>query len=477
MANQKITIEPVTRIEGHAKVTIHLAEDGTVEHAYMHVNEFRGFEKFCEGRMVFEMPSITPRICGICPVSHHLAAAKAGDDLYGMPAPRPAQLLRELMHMGQIIQSHGMHFFELAGPDLLLGFDADPAIRNVVGLAGANAELTVKAINLRKYGQEIIHTLGGRRVHPNFAVPGGVNRALLPEDRENILAGNAEAIATIQAGLQIMKDWASRNMEDINKFAVFSTGYLGMVKPNNNLELFDGAVRLIDRNGDQLELFDGRNYLEYIAEHVENWSYLKFPYYKKMGYPEGVYRVGPLGRLNASDHISTPLADTELKIFKSLNNGRPVENTLYYHYARLIEALYATEQVKVLLDDPDILSTDILNTHQNFKGEGVGVIEAPRGTLWHHYWANEKGQLTRVNLIVATGNNNWAMSNAVDSVAKTYIKGPDITEGMLNRVEAAIRAYDPCLSCSTHAVGQMPMVVEMIGPDGNLIKSISRADF
>ncbi len=474
MTTQKITIEPVTRIEGHAKVTIRLTEDGKVDHAYLHVNEFRGFEKFCEGRMAFEMPTITPRICGICPVSHHLAAAKAGDDLYGSPPPRPAELLRELMHMGQIIQSHGMHFFELAGPDLLLGFDADPAIRNVVGLIQANPELALKAVNLRKYGQEIINTLGGRRIHPIFAVPGGVNKALKASERDQILAGLEETIATIQLGIQIFKGWAEKNAEDISKFAVFPTGYLGMVKPGNTLELYDGDIRLVDRNGQELEHFEGRNYLDYIAEHVESWSYLKFPYYKKLGYPQGVYRVGPLGRLNASDRIATPLADAELKQFKAMNNGKPVENTLHYHYARLIEALYAAENVRVLLDDKDILSTEIINTRQNICGEGVGVIEAPRGTLWHHYWSNSNGQLVRVNLIVATGNNNWAMSNAVDSVAKTYITGPEIHEGLLNRVEAAIRAYDPCLSCSTHAVGQMPISLEVLDAQGSLIKTIVR---
>lgn len=476
MTTQKITIEPVTRIEGHAKVTIHMKPDGNVEHAYLHVNEFRGFEKFCEGRMVFEMPTITPRICGICPVSHHLAAAKAGDELYGSPAPRPAQLLRELMHMGQIIQSHGMHFFELAGPDLLLGFDADPAVRNVVGLIQANPELTLKAVNLRKYGQEIINTLGGRRIHPVFAVPGGVNKALKREERDTILAGLDETIATIQLGIQIFKGWAAKNREDIEKFAVFPTGYLGLVKPGNTHELYDGDVRLVDSAGQLLEHFDSRRYLDYIAEHVESWSYLKFPYYKKLGYPGGVYRVGPLGRLNASERMATPLADAELKVFKALNGGKPVENTLYYHYARLIEALYAAENVRVLCEDADILSTDILNTRQDFRGEGVGVIEAPRGTLWHHYWANPNGQLTRVNMIVATGNNNWAMSKAVDSVAKTYINGQQIREGLLNRVEAAVRAYDPCLSCSTHAVGQMPIQIEMLDSQGNLIKTISRSN-
>ena len=474
MANQKITIEPVTRIEGHAKVTIHMNDAGTVERAYLHINEFRGFEKFCEGRMVFEMPSITPRICGICPVSHHLAAAKAGDEVYGCPPPRPASLLRELMHMGQVIQSNGMHFFELAGPDLLLGFDSDPATRNVVGMIGVNPELTLKAVNLRRFGQEIIRILGGRRIHPNFAVPGGVNKALQSSERETILAGVDQAIETTQIGIQIFKAWAEKNHEDIWKFAVFPTGYMGLVTPENALELYNGQVRMLSSGGIQLEKFDGQDYLDYISEHVENWSYLKFPYYKKMGWPQGVYRVGPLGRLNTCDKIDTPLANAELQIFKGLNHGKPVENTLFYHYARLIEILFCIEKVQVLLEDPEILSTEILNTHHDYQGVGVGILEAPRGTLFHHYWADEKGQLERVNLIVATGNNNWAMSTAVDSVAKTYVHGPDVKEGMLNRVEAAIRAYDPCLSCSTHAVGQMPIYLEILDERGNLVKTIKR---
>ena len=472
--NQKITIEPVTRIEGHAKVTIHMQEDGTVGRAYMHVNEFRGFEKFCEGRLYFEMPQITARICGICPVSHHLAAAKAGDALTGQTPPRPAHLLRELMHMGQIIQSHGMHFFELAGPDLLLGFDAAPEMRNILGLIGANPELTVKAVGLRKFGQEIIKVLGGRRIHPSFAIPGGVNKSLTVEERDQILSGVENSIVTLQLGLQIMKDWAEKNMEDINKFAVFSTGYFGLTTPDNSLELYDGDIRLIGRDGAELERFPSANYLDYIQEHVEPWSYLKFPYYKKMGYPDGVYRVGPLGRLNLAEKIDTPLANEELKLFKALNNGKPVENTLYYHYARLIEALFAVERVRVLCEDPDILSNDILNTRKNYTGHGVGVLEAPRGTLIHDYTADENGKLTKVNLIVSTGHNNWAMSNAVDSVAKTYVKGPEIHEGMLNRVEAAIRAYDPCLSCSTHAVGQMPIQLEIFNPDGSLRQTLQR---
>ncbi len=476
MSVRYITIEPVTRIEGHAKVTIHLDEHGEVDQAIFHVNEFRGFEKFCEGRMYFEMPMITPRICGICPVSHHLAAAKACDELIGSPPPRPAQLLRELMHMGQIIQSHGMHFFELAGPDLLLGFDADPAIRNVVGLIQANPDLAVKAVKLRKFGQEIIRILGGRKVHPNFAIPGGVNKALKVDERDAILCEVEAAISTIQLGLAIMKEWAAQNQEDVNKFAVFATGYMGLVTPEGGLELYDGACRMIDMKGKLLEEFDGSNYLDYIAEHVEDWSYLKFPYYKKIGWPDGVYRVGPLGRLNVAQKTGTPLADQELKQFKALNGGEPVENTLYYHYARLIETLFAAEKVKLLLDDPDILGQDILNTHQEFTGRGVGVIEAPRGTLFHHYWVDQQGKLERVNLIVATGHNNWAMSKAVDSVAKTYLHGQNgqIAEGLLNRVEAAIRAYDPCLSCSTHAIGQMPLLVEVVDTAGVVLRTLRR---
>ncbi len=472
MAFQKITIEPVTRIEGHAKVTVHMNEDGSVNHAYFHVNEFRGFEKFCEGRLVTEMQQITPRICGICPVSHHLAAAKAGDIVLGCPPPKPASLLRELMHMGQIIQSHGMHFFELAGPDLILGFDHDPATRNVVGLVQADPDLTLKAIRLRKFGQSIIAELGERSIHPTFAIPGGVNRPLSAASRDRLLLQIDEQIATIQTGIKVFKNWMEANMDVINRFAVFPTGYLGLVTPTDSLELYDGEIRLTGRDGHQLEKFSAQNYLDYIAEHVEPWSYLKFPYYKKLGFPEGTYRVGPLGRLNNVDRIDTPLAQQHFLEFKQLNGGKPVENTLHYHYARLIECLFATERARVLLETPDILSTDILNTRQQPRGEGVGIIEAPRGTLIHHYQANEYGQLTKVNLIVSTGHNNFAMSNAVDMVAKEYVHGPDIKEGMLNRVEHAIRAHDPCLSCSTHAIGQMPIEISIFDANENLVRTI-----
>ena len=471
---QKVTIEPVTRIEGHARVTIHLDDEGDVEKAYFHVDQFRGFEKFCEGRMFFEMPAITPRICGICPVSHHLASVKACDMIVGVKPPRPASMLRELMHMGQVIQSHSMHFFHLAGPDLVLGFDADPAIRNVVGIIQANPELALKAVKLRQYGQEVISTLSGRRIHPKFAVPGGVNKALSLEERDALLAPIDEMIGYMQEGLVIAKQWLEANQEVVQRFANFRSGYMGLVDPETGaLELYDGQVRLIDRDGNLLEQFNGEDYLDYIQEHVQDWSYLKFPYYKKLGWPDGVYRVAPLGRLNVADCISTPLADEELKKFKALASG-PVEPSLYMHYARLIEDIYAAERARELLEDPDILSTDIISESNVITGEGVGVIEAPRGTLMHHYWTDENGQITKVNLIVATGHNNWAMSQSVESVAKEFVDGRNLTEGMLNRVEAAIRAYDPCLSCSTHAIGQMPLSVEVRGPDGGLINHVRR---
>ena len=471
---QRITIEPVTRIEGHARVTIHLDDGGEVDRAYFHVDQFRGFEKFCEGRMYFEMPTITPRICGICPVSHLLASAKACDALIGVEPPQPARMLRELMHMGQMIQSHSMHFFYLAGPDLVFGFDADPAIRNVVGIIKTDPDLALKAVGLRKYGQEVIRTLGGRRVHPRFAVPGGVNKALTSEERDQLLQPIDEMIGYMQEGLAIVKAWLEENQELVQRFANFSSGYMGLVNPGDgSLDLYDGQVRLVDSGGELLEQFEGADYLSYIAEHVEDWSYLKFPYYRKLGWPAGVYRVAPLARLNVVDKINTPLANEEFKEFKSIAGGM-VEPSLYMHYARLIENVYAAERARELLEDPDILSTDIRTQPKDLTGEGVGVIEAPRGTLFHHYWTDDTGRLTGVNLIVATGHNNWAMNKAVEEVAKEFVVGTNLTEGMLNRVEAAIRAYDPCLSCSTHAVGKMPLEVTLYDTQGQQVNRIVR---
>jgi NAD-reducing hydrogenase large subunit len=378
------------------------------------------------------------------------------------------------MHKGQMIQSHGMHFFELAGPDLVLGFDADPAIRHVGGLVQANPELAVKAVKLRAYGQEIIRRLGERRVHPIFAVPGGVTKPLQPEDRDWMLQELDAHLETAQVGISIFKDWAMEHAEMVDEFAVFPSAYLGLVQPDDALELYEGQLRMVDRDGNELEKFDPCNYLDYIGEHVNPYTYLKAPYYKTFGYPEGIYRVGPLGRLNVATHINTPIAQGEMKIWKSLNGGKPVEGTLYYHYARLIELIYALERVRVLLDDPDIMGQDVVNPQKPITGEGVGCLEAPRGTLFHHYWTDDLGVITKVNMIVATAGNAWAMNHSVNMVAKRYVDGTNLQEGMLNRVEGAIRAYDPCLSCSTHAMGQMPIHIDLVAPDGEVLDTLHR---
>jgi len=470
-----IEINPVSRIEGHGKVTIQLDDSGNAADAKFHVTQFRGFEKFCEGRVFWEMPVITPRICGICPVSHHLAAAKACDAILGIELTRPAKLLRELMHMGQFIQSHALHFFHLASPDLLLGMDADPTKRNVIGLIAENPELAVKGVKLRSFGQTIIQKLGGKKVHPNGATPGGMNTALSNTYRDYFLKQIDWAIADTQIALDIIKGYYDKNNDFVCTCASFPTGYLGLVDENNNLELYDGKLRLIDQKGKVLEnQFNPSNYLNIISEYVEDWSYLKFPFYKKLGYPKGIYRAGPLGRLNVSDGISTPLANAELKNFKKLGNNGIVEGSLYYHYARLIELLYAIERTQQLLEDKDICSTDLIVTSNEYNEQGIGVLEAPRGTLFHHYWVDNTGKIKKVNLIVATGNNNAAMNKAVYEVAKTHIKDNKITEGILNRVEVAIRCYDPCLSCSTHALGQMPFNIQVISSNGKLVKEVTR---
>lgn len=473
--SKTIVINPVSRIEGHGKVTIQLDEAGNVADAKFNVTQFRGFEKFCEGRVFWEMPVITPRICGICPVSHHLAAAKACDAILGVELTRPAKLLRELLHMGQTLQSHALHFFHLASPDLLLGMDADPAKRNVIGLIAENPEVAIKGVKLRSFGQTIIQKLGGKKIHPNCAVPGGMNAALGRGDRDRFLKQIDWAIADAQAAIGMIKTYYQKNTDFVCTCASFPTGYLGLVDADNNLELYDGKLRLIDHKGEVLEdQFEPSHYLDIIGEHVEDWSYLKFPFYKKIGYPGGIYRAGPLARLNVSKRISTPLADAELKEFRKLGNNGIVEGSLYYHYARLIELLYSIERIRQLLEDRDICSTELVTTSRKLKEQGVGVIEAPRGTLFHHYWVDDTGKIKKVNLIVATGNNNAAMNKAVHQVASTYVKGGKLTEGMLNRVEAAIRCYDPCLSCSTHALGQMSLQLQVIGADGQILEEIAR---
>ncbi|MGD0016281.1 MAG: Ni/Fe hydrogenase subunit alpha [Verrucomicrobiia bacterium] len=473
MTNRTITISPVTRIEGHAKITIHLGSNGEVDDARFHVVEFRGFEKFCEGRHFSEMPQITPRVCGICPVSHLLTSAKACDAVIGTEIPRTAKMLRELMHMGQIIQSHALSFFHLSAPDLLLGFDADPAVRNIVGLIQQMPDVAVKGVRLRKCGQEMIKAVGGRKIHADFAVPGGVNKALTSQQRDELLHSLPEAFEHARFALDVLNGYHQQHLDEVESFANFDSNYMGLVQPDGALELYDGNLRFCDAKGDIVhDQIPPSKYLDYIGEAVEAWSYMKFPFITKLGYPQGMYRVGPLARLNICSHISAPKANEELKIWRA--KRRVQSSTFYYHWARLIEVLYGLERAEQLLKDPAITSTDLLVSNAPTQPEGIGIIEAPRGTLIHHYWVDQNGRVEKANLIVATGHNNLAMNRAVYAVAKKYVKAKKLQEGMLNRVEAAIRCYDPCLSCATHAIGQMPMIVEVIDAQGELLQTLRR---
>ncbi|MEW6263817.1 MAG: Ni/Fe hydrogenase subunit alpha [Thermodesulfobacteriota bacterium] len=474
MAPRKITINPISRLEGHGKVTLQLDDQGQVSEARFHVTQFRGFEVFSQGRPYEEMSSITQRICGICPVSHQLASAKASDAILGRPIPETAKLLRELLHMGQYIQSHAMHFFYLAGPDLLLGWDSDPAKRNVVGVIAAFPDAAVKAMRLRKFGQEIIKTLAGKKIHPAFAVAGGVTDPLSEKDRDRLMAGFKEGYETARLALDLCRGWIEKNIEEVKVFGNFRSNYCGLVDSGGRLNLYDGRLRITDPDRKAMAEFDPVSYLDYIAEKVEPWSYMKFPYYKPQGYPDGFYRVGPLARLNVADGVTTPRAAAELSRLRQAAEDGLTGGSLMYHYARLVELVYALEKAEELLKHPGLCSAEVKVTAPPAHREGVGVIEAPRGTLIHHYWVDGKGAMIKANLIVATGHNNVAMNRAVAEVAREYIKNGQVREGILNRVEGAIRCYDPCLSCATHALGRMPLLIQVLDRDGELLDEISR---
>lgn len=471
---RKITINPVSRLEGHGKVTIHLDGDGQVSDARFHVTQFRGFERFCEGRPFEEMPVITQRICGICPVSHQLASAKACDAILGLEIPKTARRLRELEHMGQFIQSHALHFFHLASPDLLLGWDADPAKRNVVGVIDAFPDLAVKGIRLRRFGQEIIQALGGKKIHPAFAVPGGVNSTLSEMNRDRLLGGFEDAYATCRTALDLLKDWVDQNLDQVKVFANFESHYAGLMDDRGCPNMYEGRLRIVGHDRKTVAEFEPTEYLSFIGEHVEPWSYLKFPFYRPQGYPHGGYRVGPLGRLNAADRMRTPAANAEFQIYQAMSGNGLRGCTLLYHYARLIELLACLERAEELLRSEGICRHDIRITSDPANTEGIGVIEAPRGTLIHHYVVDRYGAIQRTNLIVATGHNNIAMNRSIGLVAREYIRGGEIREGILNRVEGAIRCYDPCLSCSTHALGQMPLSMEVRAPTGEILARFQR---
>jgi len=472
--SKRIVIDPVTRIEGHAKISIFMDDEGNVSDAEFHVVEFRGFEKFCEGRPYSEMPGITQRICGICPVSHTLASAKAGDAIMAVSIPPAAGKLRRLMNLGQIVQSHALSFFLLSAPDFLLGWDTPPAQRNVFGLIASNPGLARAGIRLRQFGQEVIEIIGGKKIHPAWAVPGGARNPLTGEGRDRIGARLPEAFATTKLALDLFQKTMETHQREMQILGNFPSLFMGLVTPDGAWEHYDGNLRFSDSSGsiiaDQLE---PRRYEEFIGESVQGSSYLKSPYYTPLGFPEGMYRVGPLARLNISERMGAPQADAALRHFKSLGRGA-VTSSFLYHYARLIEILAALEFIERSLDDPDLLSEDLRADAGINSLRGVGASEAPRGTLFHDYTVDRNGLLEKVNLIVATGQNNLAMNQTVAQIARHYVRGHVIPEPLLNRVEHGIRCYDPCLSCSTHAVGQMPLHVQLIASDGTVLNQAMR---
>jgi NAD-reducing hydrogenase large subunit len=469
---KKIMINPVTRIEGHAKISIHLNGDGKVSSTEFHVTQVRGFEKFVEGRPYYEMPSITARICGICPISHLLASVKACDAIMAVQIPETAALLRELLHCGQFVQSHALSFFHLSAPDLLLGMDSDPAKRNVIGVLEKHPDMARDGIALRKFGQQVIERLAGERVHPSWTVPGGVNAPLTAETREVILSELPLAKSITRRTLKFYKSVVDQFQAEIDTFGNMRSMYAGLVDARGRLQLYDGVVRFRDADGkDVADIEKPRLYQNYISESALPNSYLKAPYYKPLGFPDGLYRVGPLARLNVADRCGTPEADAEFEEYHQ-RFGKVVESSFHFHYARLIETLYALERMEMLLDDPAILDTHV-RAHAGVNSlEGVGIAEAPRGILIHHYKVDEKGAMTWANLIIATGHNNLAMGRSIEQVAKHFVNGKKLEEGMLNRVSAVVRAYDPCLSCSTHALNQPALELRLLDADGTLLDTL-----
>lgn len=467
---KRVVIEPVTRVEGHGKVTILLDDRNRIHQVRLHIVEFRGFEKFIQGRPYWEVPVLVQRLCGICPVSHHLAAGKAVDMLVGARKLTPAaEKLRRLLHVGQMLQSHALHFFHLSSPDLLFGFDSEVSQRNIIGVIAAHPDLAVQGVKLRKFGQEVIRHITGKRVHGTAAIPGGMNKALKVEERDLMLRDIGQVIAWSRSAVALSRKVFESSEEYSHHFGVFPSNFLSLTGPGGELDFYDGGLRARDAQGAAIfDHVDYTHYNRYIREEVKPWSYMKFPFIISLGSEEGWYRVGPLARVNNCDAITTPLAEAERKSFREAAGGGFQQASLAYHWARMIEMLHAAEEIERLLNDPDILGTDLVTKGERAL-EGVGLIEAPRGTLFHHYKINENDVIEKANLIVSTTNNNQAMNTAVRQVAARYLDGKTLTEGLLNHIEVAIRAYDPCLSCATHALGRMPLQVELLDAEGHLL--------
>jgi NAD-reducing hydrogenase large subunit len=472
---RRVAIDPVSRVEGHGKVTLLLDENNKIHQVRLHIVEFRGFEKFIQGRPYWEVPVMVQRLCGICPVSHHLAASKALDMVVGAKRlPPTAEKIRRLMHFGQVLQSHALHFFHLTSPDLLFGFDSEVAKRNIVGIAQAHPEIARKGVLLRKFGQEVIRMTAGRRIHGTGSIPGGVNKALSAEERAGLLKDIYQIIAWSREAVQIVRRLFEQNLAFYIEFGRFRANGLCLTRPDGAMDLYDGGLRARDADGKTLfDHVDCARYAEHLLEEVKPWSYMKFPFIKALGPEDGWYRVGPLTRVNQCDFIPTPLADKERQQFKAFYGGSAACATLGYHWARMIEMLHAAEGIKDLLHDDEIVGGE-LSVQGERAVRGVGVIEAPRGTLIHSYRVNDDDQIVRANLIVSTTHNNQAMNEAIRQVAKRYLDGTTLTEGLLNHIEVAIRAFDPCLSCATHAVGKMPLALELTDWDGRVIARLAR---
>ena len=472
---RRVAIDPVSRVEGHGKVTILLDEQNRAHQVRLHIVEFRGFEKFIEGRPYWEVPVMVQRLCGICPVSHHLAASKALDRVVGaIPPTATATKIRRLMHYGQVMQSHALHFFHLSSPDLLFGFDSDANRRNIVGVAQAYPDIAKKGVLLRKFGQEVIRATAGKRVHGTGSVPGGVNKHLSSEDHALLRRDLPQMKLWAQDAVDLAKRLHGQNPALYDRFGSFRSNMLSLVRADGAMDLYHGVIRARDADG--AILFDGasdQGYLDLIEEEVKPWTYMKFPYLKSLGAERGWYRVGPLARVQNCDFIPTPLAEAERREFVAHGHGAPVHATLAYHWARMVEVLHCVEVIEQLLDDPDLLSGERLAGGARHRC-GIGVIEAPRGTLIHHYEVGDDDLVTMCNLIVSTTHNNQAMNEAVRRVAEDELSGHALTEGLLNRIEVAVRAYDPCLSCATHALGAMPLDVVLEGPSGEPLDRLLR---
>ncbi|HVP45613.1 MAG TPA: Ni/Fe hydrogenase subunit alpha [Bryobacteraceae bacterium] len=471
---ERILIHPMTRIEGHAKISIWVNDAGGVESAQFHVTDFRGFEKICEGRPLHEMPGLMARVCGICPVSHVVASSKAGDALLGVEVPPAAVKQRRMVNHAQVLQSHALSFFHLSSPDLLLGMDAGVEKRNIFGVIEQDAGFARRGIRLRQFGQRVIELVGGKRIHPGWSVPGGVQTAVTAAVRDEIAAWVPEALESMGIALDRMKSLIDSFREEIEHIGNFPSLFLGTVNDDGALEFYDGRIRISDSEGNTVaDGLDPLRYHTYLGEASEEWSFMKFPYYKPLGYPGGRYRVGPLARLNVASSTGTPRADRELREFKHRAQGA-VCQSFHYHLARLIEMLHAVERIEELVADPELLSEDVRTKAIPNRREGIGSCEAPRGTLFHHYFVDADGLVRKANLLIATSQNNLAMNQAVEQTAKHFVLPRQLREGMLNRVEAAIRCYDPCLSCSTHAMGQMPLIVEVRTRSGELLDRVER---